>query len=44
MKELARILSPNGKVVPYLVKFDAPDRHRYGLNIEKDDIYFCRLG
>ncbi len=31
------------KVVPYLEQFDAEQRNYYGLNIDKDDIYFCTL-
>jgi len=31
------------KVVPYLAQFDVSDKHRYGLGIDRDDIYFCQL-
>lgn len=29
--------------IPYLEKFSTEEKHRFGLNIDKDDIYFCRL-
>jgi ubiquinone/menaquinone biosynthesis C-methylase UbiE len=29
-------------VIPYLEKFNAKDRFKYGLNIDKDDIYLCK--
>ena len=31
------------KVVPYLEQFDHKERQYYGLNIPKDDIFFCTL-
>jgi SAM-dependent methyltransferase len=30
------------QVIPYLDRFDTEIRHRYGLNIDKDDIYLCK--
>jgi len=33
----------NVKIIPFLEQFENEDRCRYGLNITKDDIYFCTL-